>query len=487
MPLRKVIDMLRGTVECLFIYFICLAIWRQYLRFTKPELDNIPGPQPRSFWKGKSNLYYEMFSFTRVFLITGSLPDYFNANGWKYHRYLWKTYGPAIKMKGLFGELNTFQIDMLSWMGRTALELIGQSGFGHSFDDLTEDYDEHSYSAAIKKVVPVTFRMSILRVYGLYYIVKLGSAAFRRKLISILPWPAMKEARDIADVLHKTSLEIYQAKKKAILEGNQEVTDQISQGKDILSILMRANMEASEDDRLPEDEIYGQIATFTFAGMDTTSNAIARILWLLSQHKDVQDKLRSELREAMQNAGGELPYDELVALPFMDAICRETMRIHSPVWQLLRKPNKDILLPLSKPIKTVDGGEMNEIFVPKGTTVMCGLLASNMNTEIWGPDAFEWKPERWIEGLPKTVTDAHLPGIYSNLMTFSGGSRACIGFKFSQLEMKTVLATLISKFEFSPTQEIIWRMTNIVTPALAHGDHTKPQMPLMVKLATDSA
>ncbi|KAF9043342.1 cytochrome P450 [Panaeolus papilionaceus] len=543
--------MLQFALECLFLYLICLTLWKRFQRYTKSELEIIPGPRSQSFLKG-------------VF------PKVFNANGWDYHRHLWETYGRVIRFKGLFGEnmLYTYdpkalhhilvkdqdvfeqtpsvivgtrllfgpgllgtlgdyhrkqrkllnpvfsiahmrqmmpifyrithkleasilkqvqpgpkEIDMLSWMGRTALELIGQCGFGHSFDDLTEGYNEHSYSSAIKKVVPVTFRMVFFRVHGLHHVVKIGSDAFRRKLIDILPWPAMKEARDIADALHKTSLDIYQAKKRAILEGNQEVMDHISHGKDILSILMKANMEASDEDRLPEEEIYGQIATFTFAGMDTTSNAIARILWLLAQHTDIQDKLRRELKQAIDNFGREIPYDNLVALPYLDAICRETMRLYAPAWQLLRKPTKDIFLPLSSPIKTVGSTEINEILVPKGTTVMCGLLASNRNTEIWGLDALEWKPERWIEGLPKAVADAHLPGVYSHLMTFSGGSRACIGFKFSQLEMKTVLAVLIPRFEFSPSQEIIWRMTNIVTPALAHGDHQKPQMPLMVKLA----
>jgi len=44
-------------------------------------------------------------------------------------------------------------------------------------------------------------------------------------------------------------------------------------------------------------------------------------------------------------------------------------------------------------------------------------------------------PERWLAPLPKTVTDAHIPAVYSTVMTFLGGGRACIGFKFSELEI----------------------------------------------------
>ncbi|KAF9043341.1 cytochrome P450 [Panaeolus papilionaceus] len=372
------------------------------------------------------------------------------------------------------------EIDMLAWMGRTALELIGQGGFGHSFDKLSEDATENTFGRALKRIMPLTLEMVFLRVYALHHIVKIGSGAFRKKMIGILPWPSMKEGRNVADELHNTSVEIFDAKKKAILEGTTD-------DKDVLSILIKANMDTSkpEQERPSEEEIYAQIATFLFAGTETTSNGTACTLWLLSKHKDVQAKLRSEIREAIDNAGsGEIPHDELVALPYLDAICRETLRLYAPVWQLLRKPTKDIVLPLSQPIVGVDGREMSEIFVPKGTTVMAGLLASNRNTEIWGPDAFEWKPERWLESLPETVSNAHLPGIYSNLMTFSAGGRSCIGFKFSQLEMKAVLAVLVSRFEFSLSQDITWCMTNIASPVVAKGNPMDPQLPLMVELAT---
>ena len=65
-----------------------------------------------------------------------------------------------------------------------------------------------------------------------------------------------------------------------------------------------------------------------FAAMDTTSSALARILHLLSIHQDVQSKLRAELREAYENFGDEPDYDQLVNLPYLDAVCRETLRLY---------------------------------------------------------------------------------------------------------------------------------------------------------------
>lgn len=105
-----------------------------------------------------------------------------------------------------------------------------------------------------------------------------------------------------------------------------------------------------------------------------------------------------------------------------------------------------MVLPLSEPVRCVDGTSTDTIFVPKGTTVMIANYSSNRNKAIWGPDAEEWKPERWMnEGVLQSVLDARIPGVYSNLsvfsesrvqmniadflstrMTFSGGGRACM-------------------------------------------------------------
>lgn len=63
-----------------------------------------------------------------------------------------------------------------------------------------------------------------------------------------------------------------------------------------------------------------------FAAMDTTSGALSRILFLLAEHPDVQEKLRQEITEA-QAQGETLSYDALVSLPYLDAVCRETLRL----------------------------------------------------------------------------------------------------------------------------------------------------------------
>ncbi|KAG6887811.1 hypothetical protein C0995_012548 [Termitomyces sp. Mi166 len=361
------------------------------------------------------------------------------------------------------------EIDILHWMSRAALEMIGQSGLGYSFDSLEEGTMPHPFTQAAKAFAPAMMKMVIEREYLLPTLVKIGSPRFRRWVVDHFPYRNLHEIRDIVDTWDRTTIKIFEGKKQALEEGDEVLAKQIGQAKDLLSILMKANMEASEKDRF----------SFAFAATDTTSNALSRILHLLALHPEVQERLRAEVTEARKaHDGGDVPYDDLVLLPFMDAVCRETLRL----------ARQDIVLPLSTPIKGVDGREMDSILVPKDTKVFVGILAANRDPLLWGSDSLEWKPGRWLAPLPDALHEAHMPGIYSHLcaflmlLTFIGGGRACIGFKFSQLEMKVVLSTLISRFRFYPPEkEIVWRMTEITSPALKESLGI-PQLPLKMEL-----
>ena len=108
-------------------------------------------------------------------------------------------------------------------------------------------------------------------------------------------------------------------------------------------------------------------------------------------------------------------------------------------------------MPLKDPIRGRDGAIMHEILVPRGTMVLNQYWLCNTSKHIWGNDALEWNPERWLAPLPQEVLEARIPGVYSNMyvlhtvlcneivyrhwarMTFGSGSRSCIGFRFSQL------------------------------------------------------
>lgn len=149
------------------------------------------------------------------------------------------------------------ELNMLEWLNRTALELVGQSGLGYSFDCLTEGY-ANPYSAAIKNLLPTIFKVSVARKF-LPFLINVGPPNFRRFIVKNFPWKVLKEICNIVDVMDETSMKVFEEKRRALSKGDDAVLHQVGEGKDIMSILLRANMDASAEDRLPDSELVAQM------------------------------------------------------------------------------------------------------------------------------------------------------------------------------------------------------------------------------------
>lgn len=80
------------------------------------------------------------------------------------------------------------------------------------------------------------------------------------------------------------------------------------------------------------------------------------------------------------------------------------------------RTRRDIILPLGTPIKSADGKkDIREIMLKNNTNVTIGIAAVNRDPEIWGDDAGDWVPERWIDRNAEEVTKERLPGVYSGM------------------------------------------------------------------------
>ncbi|KAI0322014.1 cytochrome P450 [Amylostereum chailletii] len=372
------------------------------------------------------------------------------------------------------------ELDILEWMGKLALELIAQAGLGHSFGALQGKDDTYAY--ALKAYLPTVSSARIWRTLVPVYTRNVPKK-LQRSLAETIPSTTLKKLIGIADIFYDRSKYVWDRKKALHAQGDDSMASELGEGRDLMSILLRSNTAANEEDRLPDEELLAQMATLLFAGTDTTSSALSRILHQLALHPNVQEKLRKETI-AVDAGKGELDYDSLIALPYLDAVCRETLRLFPPVHFVQRSSRKEYLLPLAHPMRGTDGRDYTELLVPNNTTVMVNILGVNRDPDIWGPDAHEWKPERWLSPLPESVVDSRIPGVYSNQMTFIGGGRACIGFKFSQLEMKVVLSQLLSVFRFSEPaeKEIIWRWGAVVSPSISGDASGRSQLPMKVSL-----
>ncbi|KAG6865211.1 hypothetical protein C0991_004412 [Blastosporella zonata] len=387
-------------------------------------------------------------------------------------------------------------LDMSEWMSRVALETVGQTVLGYSFDPLDSPAN-NAYTSAVKELIPTIFSLSLVRQFA-PFLSRLGPPAFRRKLVDWIPNQAIQKVKGMSDVMHETALEILRRKRIDITQETEPESPEAASAKDIISVLLRANNRATATEKLSEAELTGQMTVLIFGAQDTTSSALSRILYLLSTHPDVQANVRDEVRARLSqqraegDVSGRLSYDEVMDLPLLDAVIKETLRLYPPVPFVRRTAIKERTIPYSDPD---DDLHPSTVTIPVGTTLFVGIAGSNRLESVWGPDAKEWKPERWLADVSAASSSrARLPGVYSGMMSFLGGGRSCVGYKFAQVEMKILLSVLLTTFEFSSTEDkIVWNLSQIISPSVQTSRITyegrvteeKKGLPLVVRRLTD--
>ncbi|KAM6500936.1 Cytochrome P450 [Amanita muscaria] len=364
------------------------------------------------------------------------------------------------------------RIDALSWLSRMTLDVIGLAGFNYRFDALSSDPEKNELNKAFSTLfksesgVPL---ISFLR--GVFPALRILPAAR-----DVQSKQAKKTMNRIGQQLMKDSKASLMATKGS---GTMDTTDKDpSRRRDLLTLLIRANMatDLHHSQRMSDEDVLAQVPTFLVAGHETTSVGTAWALYSLTQYPDVQEKLRTELLTVSTD---NPTMDDLNALPYLDAFVRETLRVHAPVPSSIREATQDDVIPLEHPVKDEQGNLQHYVRVTKGQTIFIPILAINRSKDIWGEDAHDFKPERW-QSIPEAATS--IPGVWGNQLTFLGGTRACIGYRFSLVEMKALLFTLVRAFEFQlavPANEIKKKSNVVQRPVLVSDG--KNQMPLLVK------
>ncbi|CAE6522751.1 unnamed protein product [Rhizoctonia solani] len=354
------------------------------------------------------------------------------------------------------------EVDVFPWATAAALDLVGEAGLGYAFDSFSGERNE--YSAAIKGVTQSFGKIGPL-VMLLPYVHRIGTPAFRQWVVSLIPSRTIQKLRYAVKLQNAQAEEVLRAR-QALLSAGNDLSATAGRGRDIMTLLMKANESEGSDSYIDRESMMGHMNVFIFAGHETTSTAVSRILELLAQRPDVQVRLREELRQHFEANPNETHHDALLELPYLDGVVREALRLYPPVTSIARTCQEDTVVPLEYPVDT-PSGKITSLPLKKGTRVFMSNVYFNRNRAIWGEQADEFLPERWIGHKLDEVTQSgsYLPGVYSSMMTFGSGSYACIGFKFAVMEIKVMLAELVSNFKFEPAeQESAWVTHGIQFP-----------------------
>ncbi|VDC00282.1 unnamed protein product [Peniophora sp. CBMAI 1063] len=365
------------------------------------------------------------------------------------------------------------RIDAFAWLNKVTLDIIGLAGFDYDIDSLHAP-DEHPNE--LNEAVRTIFSFE----GGLATLLQFMIPGARR-----IPTKRVREQGKAQKQITAIGMRLIAEKKQAIIReisrgADAQLEKKDIQGSDLLSLLLRANMASDlpESARMSDKDIVSQVPTFLIAGHETTSTAVTWALYALACHTEVQQRLRAELLSHPTDTPTE---GELNALPYLDAVVRETLRAYAPVFATDRTAVRDDIVPLRTPIVGTDGVVRNEIHVSKGDNIVFMIQVLNQWEEYWGEDAHQFRPERWSQ-LPDAVKE--LPGVFGNMLTFFAGTHACIGYRFSIAEMKALLFTIVRSFEFelpiSPMD--IMRKTMIVgRPSLTTNPAAGNQLPLLIR------
>lgn len=173
-------------------------------------------------------------------------------------------------------------------------------------------------------------------------------------------------------------------------------------------------------------DIMAQATNVTAAGSDTTSSLLQSIFYHLLRNPKTLERARAEIAP-IDNSDRVLPFSEVRELPYLNACIKEALRIHTPI-------------PMPLPRLAPKGGiEIGGRCFPEGITVSGSPWVLHRSTALWGEDADEFKPERWLgdDG----------PRLERYFMPFGAGFMACPGQHLARIEAVKITSTIIRDYD----------------------------------------
>ncbi|KAI0675909.1 cytochrome P450 [Trametes maxima] len=211
---------------------------------------------------------------------------------------------------------------------------------------------------------------------------------------------------------------------------------------------------------IPDHEIAHLLIALLMAGQHTSSSSLSWTMLHIASRPDIQETLYKEQVQHFGTPNGglrDITYNELRELKVLDAVVRETLRLHPPIHSIMRKAKVDIPVPLTLGSPSED----NVYVVPKGDIVLASPLISQLDPAVW-ESSESWEPARWYDekGVAALADKEYnegqkvdfgfglvSKGTVSPYLPFGAGRHRCIGEQFAYLQMSTIICALIRRLE----------------------------------------
>ncbi|XP_038219474.1 cytochrome P450 4C1-like [Zerene cesonia] len=367
-------------------------------------------------------------------LVTGKLSI------WKHHRRLLNPAFSSIVLDGFLGVFNSQSRRLVQELSKevgkgpfdhwvytrhNALETICLTALGIDFTE--KSVLNSQYVQATEQIFNVfveRFQKFWLHNHFIYSL-----SGLRRKQDNLLK------------ILHNMSYTVLQKRKADYLKSLESGYKEDKTGtkfKPFMDLLLELSVEKGAfNDR----EIQEHVDTMIVGGHDTSASVLMFTLVLIGSHPHVQEKIYEELRVVFGSDDRDVTKQDLSQLVYLEAVLKESMRIFPIVPVTARILDRDI--------------KLKHCTLSKGRT--CFMFVHGIHRHpMWGPDAEEFKPERWLNPLT-------LPDCPTAFAAFNMGRRICIGKSYAYMSMKTSLAHVMRHYK-------------------VQGDHTKLVLKIDVML-----
>ncbi|UMM43552.1 hypothetical protein L5515_019015 [Caenorhabditis briggsae] len=184
-----------------------------------------------------------------------------------------------------------------------------------------------------------------------------------------------------------------------------------------------AEFGTTVEKKVTSEDVIGSCFVFLLAGFDTTANALAYASYLLAKNPEKMHKAQQEIDEICTSEN--ISYDDIAKLNYLDSIIKEALRIYPVAWFACSR----------ECVKTTTLGGL---VIDKGVRIEADVTALHHSKEIWGENAEQFVPERWLESSAPRHTMSWIP--------FGAGPRQCVGMRLGMSEAKTALAHVLRKW-----------------------------------------
>ncbi|XP_039119448.1 cytochrome P450 CYP72A219-like [Dioscorea cayenensis subsp. rotundata] len=320
------------------------------------------------------------------------------------------------------------ELDVFPEIQNVTLDVISRTAFGSSYEE----------GRRIFELLTEQTRLVIPAAQNVYI------PGYR-----FLPTPMNQKRSQVDKEMKRILRDMIEKRERAMRKGES------SKKNDLLGILLESNMKEAEEVQgkksknrgMTTEDVIEECKLFYLAGQETTAVLLTWTMILLGMYPNWQAKAREEVLHVFGKNTPDM--DGLSRLKIVTMILYEVLRLYPPGSWLLREVRKPT--------------EVGGITYPPGVTLLLPILLIHHDTEFWGEDAKEFKPERFAEGISKAskVAGAFFP--------FGGGPRICIGQNFALIEAKIGLSMILQHFSFELSPSYIHAPCLVFSVQPQHG------------------